>query len=173
MTISLADAIANATGVARVLLDNVGGKGKFMTAEWQSIIETPKQGLKPEYEGTVLRKVTRATVRTGIEYKNLSQNIDKETGKLPWGQWVIYPWIITHKSKDSEINETYIRIYMASDFKESNAKYTYYVDGVKVSKAAYDEYLKPVAPRKGAKPDVFTYTVKASNILEIQGTRFD
>lgn len=166
MTISLAQAIATAPLACRAMLEAGSGKGRYATAEWQSIVAD--KAVHPDYAGTVLRKVTVATVRTGVEYRNLAQNADVETGALRWGTWVVYPWIITHKG------EYYIRVYMASNRNESHARTTYYVDGTKVTRGAYGAYLKPSKPRDHTSdPDVFTYTIKACNILAINGTRFD
>lgn len=50
-----------------------------------------------------LIKETRFTARFGVDYSNLSPIKERtdETGEgpgpLPWGEWAVFPWIITHK----------------------------------------------------------------------------
>ena len=124
--ISLSTARAATTGTVRGdYLAAVNGRGQYVTVVWESEVKTAAK------HGVSRRKVTTATVRTGVEYANLAQNADRETGALPWGEWAnandgtsLYPWIIEHKGAD------YIRVYISV---------LHYVNGERVS---LDAFLK-------------------------------
>ena len=90
-------------------------KGTFALAR----IVSDKKPLKA-YRQHKITKVVLATVRTGVEFKNLAVNEDRETGSLPWGQWEVYPYAIQHKGN------RYLRLYLGNSM-----KVFYLVDGVK------------------------------------------
>ena len=81
------------------------GNGQFIKVHWVSDL-SKQQGAQSKKAGDVIEKDTIATVRKGIEYKNIAKvqekllrkgqyRIDPATGKkeavpekLPWGNWV-------------------------------------------------------------------------------------
>lgn len=120
---------------------------------------------KAKREGIVALKVTKATVRKGISYKNM-KSVQERLGdkineplELPWGIWVpeYKGLLIEHKGK------TYLRLYSSPN----KSKSVYLVNGKEVS---LDE-LKSMGIvqnsywNKTGKPDCLT--VNTANIEEI------
>lgn len=141
----------------------LNSKGSFVTAFWKS-----NQKPAAAHKNIVLEKVTKAIVRAGIDFSNLSSvklaienNERGEVQALPWGQWKQFPYIIEHKDAD------YIRLYPSTGNNHIPCS-TYYADGVEVSKQDYSQYLtnsdreKLLNPSEN-RPECFT--VKADNIL--------
>jgi hypothetical protein len=86
--------LASLTPEARAFVEAVADKrGQFVTIEWESTAATAAA-----HKGRATKRV-RAVTRTGVEYANMAANADRETGSLPWGEWVegLAPWIIAHK----------------------------------------------------------------------------
>ena len=107
------------------------------------------------HKAHVLTKRVSATVMVGVEYANLAVNNDRETGSLPWGEWVKdqYPWLIEHKGT------TYARLYTV----DGTVRSTYYVDGREVKREDFLALLTPSA-REAARPNGGTITVKLDNL---------
>lgn len=120
---------------------------------------------KAKREGIVALKITKATVRKGISYKNM-KSVQERLGdrineplELPWGNWIPEHrgLLIEHKGK------TYLRLYNSPNKNKS----VYLVNGKEVS---LDE-LKSMGIvqnsywNKTGKPDCLT--VNTANIEEI------
>lgn len=120
---------------------------------------------KAKREGIVALKITKATVRKGISYKNM-KSVQERLGDrinepldLPWGSWVPEHrgLLIEHKGK------TYLRLYNSPNKNKS----VYLVNGKEIS---LDE-LKSMGIvqnsywNKTGKPDCLT--VNTANIEEI------
>lgn len=120
---------------------------------------------KAKREGIVALKITKATVRKGISYKNM-KSVQERLGDrinepldLPWGSWVPEHkgLLIEHKGK------TYLRLYSSPNKNKS----VYLVNGKEIS---LDE-LKSMGIvqnsywNKTGKPDCLT--VNTANIEEI------
>lgn len=120
---------------------------------------------KAKREGIVALKITKATVRKGISYKNM-KSVQERLGdrinehlELPWGSWVPEHrgLLIEHKGK------TYLRLYNSPNKNKS----VYLVNGKEVS---LDE-LKSMGIvqnsywNKTGKPDCLT--VNTANIEKI------
>lgn len=123
-------------------------KGTFAIAR----IVSDKKPLKAYRQHKIL-KVVLCTVRTGIEFKNLAVNEDRETGSLPWGQWEVYPYLITHKGN------RYLRLYLGQSM-----KVFYLVDGVKVA----SEVAKAMLPKSNSTGKPSCITVKESGLVSIK-----
>lgn len=130
-------------------------KGQFLAAEWMS---EPKP--LAAHKGKVLRKVSNATVRTGVSFANLSTVKEAiaagerdEVGSLPWGEWAYFPYVITHK--DSE----YIRLTLTDNCPISSR---YEVDGVEVDASTFYSMLPK---QSGERPLVLT--VKVANLIRL------
>ena len=133
----------------KAYLDAINAPGiNALTVGWTSTVKPAAA-----HKGRNLRKVVTASVMTGVEYRNLAVNKDRETGALPWGEWAEYPYIVTHKGQD------YARLYTV----DGTVKVTYMVDGAMVSKADFDAYLTPAA-RESKRPHGGTITVKMDNL---------
>lgn len=115
---------------------------------WQSEVKPAAA-----HKSHVLVKYTQATVMTGVEYKDLAVNNDRETGPLPWGEWAVYPYIITHKGKD----------YARMNTVDGTLRTTYTVDGAIVTREQFGEYLTEGA-RKAKRPNGGTITVHLGNV---------
>jgi len=105
------------------------------------------------HKARTLRKVTTAVVMTGVEYRNLSVNNDRETGELPWGKWAEYPYVVEHKGVD------YARLYTV----DGSVRTTYFVDGQAVKRDDFLALLTPSA-REAKRPVGGTITVKMANV---------
>lgn len=125
-------------------------KGTFAIAR----IVSEKKPLKAFRQHKIL-KVVLCTVRTGIQYKNLTEvkESGKETGGLPWGQWEVYPYLITHKGN------RYLRLYLGQSM-----KVFYLVDGVKVE----SQVAKSMLPKSKAGEKPACITVKESGLVSIK-----
>ena len=123
-------------------------KGTFAIAR----IVSDKKPLKA-YRQHKITKVVLATVRTGVEFKNLAVNEDRETGSLPWGEWEVYPYAIQHKGN------RYIRLYLGNSM-----KVFYLVDGVKVA----SQVAKAMLPKSNSNGKPSCITVKEAGLVSIK-----
>lgn len=129
-------------------MDVIGsGVGSF-GVEWTTTVKPAAA-----HKAHTFTKVTTAVVLTGVEYSGLAVNADTETGALPWGEWVSYPYVVTHKDTD------YLRVYTV----DGTLKTTYYVDGIDVSRDEFLAYLTP-SQREAKRPNGGTLTIKAANM---------
>jgi hypothetical protein len=135
-------------------------KGEFARVGFKS---NPKPAAA--FKGVVLEKVTFGVFRAGINYANMATvkagiaaGERDEVGPLPWGEWVNFPYVITHKG------HTYLRL---ATVKGGKMEVTYKVNGVVVTKDEFNGYLTPSAAAGGGPVDVFT--IKAENLLEVNG----
>lgn len=121
------------------------------------------------FKGVDLRKVTcNLKLRAGVDYDNMkSVMIGRATGEkpvenqgLPWGEWKIFPHVITHKGSD------YLRFARLNG--PNQAETRFYVDGEEITKEQAMEMALASEFREGpdAMPDVLTY--KAENVLDIR-----
>jgi len=105
------------------------------------------------HKAHVLTKRVHATVNTGLEFKNLAVNNDRETGALKWGEWAVYPYIVTHKGQD------FGRLYVV----DGTVRTAYFVDGREVKRADFDALLTPSA-RESKRPTGGCITVNLKNL---------
>lgn len=123
-------------------------KGTFALAR----IVSDKKPLKA-FADKKITKVVLTTVRTGVEFKNLAVNADRETGKLPWGEWEVYPYAIAHKGN------RYLRLYLGNSM-----KVFYLVDGVKTDSVSArfmiqgETEKKVIDLREGKLPPVYDWS---------------
>jgi hypothetical protein len=129
-------------------LSAVNQPGAFQRVRWETTVKPAAA-----HKGRHLRKVATATIRTGVQYANLAVNADRETGKLPFGEWVVYPYIITHRGVD------YARLYVL----DGTIRTVYFVDGVEVGREAFLSYLTP-SQRKPSRPTGGTITPKLESV---------
>jgi len=117
------------------------------------------------YKGAVLEKITEGAFRAGIDYANLSEVKEAiakgergEVEPLPWGEWSMFPYHITHKGK------SYFRFYPSTGGMIQKPKVTYFVNGEEVDKDTYYEMLPPSDRKPSEKP---CFVIEAGNILKI------
>lgn len=119
-----------------------------------------------KFKAHKLEKITFGVFRAGIDYANLSEvkeSIAKgergEVQELPWGEWKKFPYVITHKDQD------YLRLY-PSNGKNHKVKSAYFVDGKRVTKEAFADFLTPSAKRDLLQgKELSCFTVKAHNVF--------
>lgn len=121
--------------------------GQFIRVSWKS---NPRP--KAQFKNLKLEKISSAVVRAGINFANLKENEGRETGRLPWGDWKIFPYVIEHRGKD------YLRLYP-----NNKPETKYFINGKTVDR---DEFLDklPESAKKEESPSCFT--VAEENIIE-------
>lgn len=104
-------------------------RGQFLAVHWRRPMKTRK-GIAD----TIEKKVS-TVVRAGITYDNIADvQAKRETGELPaenaglpWGQWVAFPYLISHKGT------LYVRLYVSKN-PEHQTRAEFYRNGVQVDK---------------------------------------
>lgn len=144
-----------------LILDELKNRrGQNIKAVWRRPMRT-KKGVT-----NIIEKLSESTVRGGIDYENImATRMKRETGEypsenqgLPWGQWTVPYFIISHLGKD------YLRIYPAS--LDIAAKVTYLMDGREVDKSEIEALcLASEFPKKEERPACFTVNVE--NLIAI------
>lgn len=123
--------------------------GSFQSVSWKSN-PTPAAA----HKSVKLEKITRATVRAGIDFANLSSEKEREEiGALPWGAWENFPHTIIHKET------RYVRLYPSG-----NSETEFFVDGEKVNRQEFEKFLRPSDCAKKESPKCFT--IKEENLIE-------
>ena len=139
---------------------------KFFAAKGQFVKVSFQSEKKPAaaHKGTSLVKQTTGVFRAGINFANLKSVKDGiangergEVQPLPWGEWVKFPYLISHKG------ESYIRLYPAVNGK---VIVTYLVNGSPVDKDTFNGYLTPSDARRPDEP-IECFTVKLNNVISI------
>lgn len=145
---------------ARLIASLEDNKGQFVSASWQSL---PKP--LAAHKGKVLRKVSKAVVRTGVSFANLASVKNAieagergEVGSLPdWQEWVKFPFLLRHKGNGTE----YLRITLLPDTKVESVLT---VDDIEVDAKTFYSMLPK---QSGERPDILS--IKIENILSIGG----
>jgi hypothetical protein len=133
-------------------------KGVFSIVEMEKTLKV-KKGFQP------ITKKSSFQVQLGVEYDNKKSVQEKradgtlpaENAGLPWGEWLQYPYVITHKG------EQYLRVSLFNGtFKPTAA---YYQNGVEITReqAQAQAYASEFQDHSGA--DCFS--LKASNIVRV------
>lgn len=124
----------NLTGeMITFLLSFLSVKGQFFSIVWRRPMKTRK--------GTesLVEKMVSGVFRAGIDYDNKQSVQEKrESGELPatnqglpWGQWLVFPHVISHKGN------LYLRIYPAN---ANQVKAEYFLNG----ESARREEIEPL-----------------------------
>lgn len=107
-------------------------------------------------------KESDMVIRLGVSYANMAINEGKQTGSLPWGEWVegLENLVITHKGK------YYLRVSAISpENPENGAKVIatrYLRDGAEISR---EEVASIIGNEKGSASAV--YNIKFENIKRL------
>lgn len=135
---------------AQAYLDAINAPGvNVLNVAWT----TTEKRVAAANKAHTLTKESTATVMTGVEYQGLAVNNDRETGALPWGEWLMYPYIIGHKGSE------YARLYTV----DGTIRTTYKVDGKIVRREDYLDLLQPKA-RESKRPNGGTISVNVENL---------
>jgi hypothetical protein len=131
-------------------------KGTFIKVIWHRQCKTKKA-----YNDEKIIKHCAVTARIGVTYDNIGNvQIKRENGELPaenqglpWGTWVMFPYIIEHKGN------YYLRLSLAND----NPIHTRYTDtnnnGVTFAEVE-NKLLASEKPKKDNRPDVLTINIE-------------
>ncbi len=139
-------------------------KGSNLSAMFGKTLKTRK-GVENKVE-----KISRLVVSSGKTYDNQAVvkegredgTLPAENAGLPWGDWVEFPYHISHKGTD------YVRFYSASGL-SFEPKVEYFLDGVQVDKATIQPLcLASEFPNRQEAP--LAMTVKAENVKAIDLT---
>lgn len=146
----------NLTGeMISFLLSFLSVKGQFFSIVWRRPMKTRK-GVS-----SLVEKMVSGVFRAGINYDNKASVQEKrESGELPavnaglpWGQWLVFPHIISHKGN------LYLRIYPAN---ANQVKAEYFLNG----ESARLEEIEPLclASEFQERGDVECMTVTLSHV---------
>lgn len=140
-----------------ILLALAGCKGQYVSAEWQSTVKPAAQ-----HSGVNITKRVKSTVRAGIDYANMARNEGKETGALPWGEWVQFPYVISHKG------QPYARLYPTGNGSQ-RASATFTINGQPATREQVATLLTPSAARDllDTSKDIACFTVKGENLIAL------
>lgn len=153
------------TSIAEEIVAQIMGiRGQFTNVRFKSNVV-----LAAKFKHLSIEKITLATVRAGIDFKNLSsvkegiENGERgEIHPLKWGSWKKFPYIIEHKGKE------YVRLYPSLS-KKHIPKVKYFLDGKEISKKDVLNYVtdsKRDEMIKAEKPECFNVT--DSNFLPLK-----
>ena len=111
--------------------------------------------------GQGITKESDMRIRIGVSYANMKINENKETGRLPWGEWVpgLENLVISHKGS------MYLRVTVVDPENKSHItgiKNRYYRNNVQITEAEVEQLL---GRKKSTSSPV--YNIKFENILEI------
>jgi len=147
-------------------------KGQFLSASWVSP-KTPAAA----HKGHRLEKRSSGLFRAGISFANLRSVKDAidsgerdEVGPLPWGEWAVFPYTITHKGATYfRLTPPSLTIYFVDGIECDKSFWTlapedarsiksvpdwsslvtrYLVDGSEVSRETFNGFLTPSAAEK-------------------------
>jgi deoxyribodipyrimidine photolyase-like uncharacterized protein len=109
-------------------------KGTYINLKTQRLAKTKKG-----FTGELVKETLYKNARLGIIYDNISQTVKKrsegelpqENQGLPWGEWELFPYIITHKG------QRYLRAYVDKELIET----IWWFNGIIVKKHEIEEFL--------------------------------
>ena len=109
-------------------------------------------------------KQSNMVIRLGVNFANMKVNEGRETGSLPWGEWVpgLENLVIKHTNKQGETNY-YLRV--ANSYAD-NTSTAYMLNGEIISK---EQALTIVGEKKMKTSFSDVYNVKFGNIITLGG----
>ena len=132
---------------------------------------------KVEKQVTYLRASVGKDYEKGInnQRKNEEKETDFESGKLPWGEWINYPYLIGHKGTN------YFRFYVETSGSPATIiKTEYFIDGEPVDGAYLTEHvlasekknlsedLKKMSKKQNVENPVVPITLKIENVVSVK-----
>lgn len=141
-------------------------KGQTLRATWQNTVPCLKQ-----YAGEVtVTKHTQCHVIAGVEFANrkevreaIEAGTRGEVQSLPWGSWLVYPFLIEHKG------ETYIRLFPPTEAQMQyfNLQHTseWFANGQPITQEQAIEYCGSKAKPRDEQAQCFS--VKCANVIAI------
>jgi hypothetical protein len=135
-------------------------KGQIVTV----VIQRP---LKVRKGAAEVIKTSKIQLRAGVVYDNQKAVIEKrengdlpaENAGLPWGQWSIFPYVITHKGA------SYFRFATLNGGNQTIVTFTR--NGVAISKD--EAMVDALASEKQERESLDTVAINVNNILEVNG----
>lgn len=130
-------------------------KGQFATLDKRKKFE--KSELRAGWKNLDLECITTGiSVKCGCDFSRLKGNEDKEGGELPWGKWLIFPYVIEHRGK------IYFRFTTVAGSKH---KKKFLLSGKEITE---DEAKKYILPSYFKKKDMQVFNCKESDIINFR-----
>ena len=134
-------------------------KGQIVTVKTERPVKVKKNM-------PAVMKASEFQCRVGVNYDNIKAVQEKraegqlpaENAGLPWGEWVVFPYVIAHKG------EYYVRCTMLHNGFRKAPVYT--IDGVVVDKEIVKTMALASEFREGDDNDVFN--IKLSSVREVK-----
>lgn len=144
-----------------ILATFLSRKGQFAGFLWNRPLKTRK-----EFSHLSITKSVRCVAQVGVDYDNRasvqaareSGELPSENAGLPWGQWKVFPYVITHKGND------YLRIYPVAN---RVPRVVYRCNGAMVSREFAESVCLASEFRETTAPHT-CFTVNAANVLAIR-----
>lgn len=139
---------------------------ELLTKKGQIVTIVTERPMKVRKGQDPIAKRSEFQCRIGVEYDNIKKVQEKrETGELPekngglpWGEWVDYPYTITHK------DEMYLRCTLLRNMTGKEPVYTRNNEVITKEEAKAASLASEFAP----KTDMDIFNIKVSSILEVR-----
>lgn len=130
-------------------------KGQFATLDKRKRFK--KSELRPDFKNIDLECITTGiSVKCGCDYTHLKGNEDKEGSTLPWGKWIIFPYVIEHLGK------IYFRF---TTVRGSKHKKKFILNKKEIGD---DEAKKYILPSYFTKKDIKVFNCAESDIIDLR-----
>ena len=138
----------------------------LLSRKGQIVTVKTERALKVRKDKPAVMKASEFQCRVGVNYDNIQAVKDKradgtlpaENAGLPWGEWALFPYVITHKG------EYYVRCTVVRNNFRKAPVYT--MNGVEISKEEAQVIALASEFREGDDNDVFN--IKVSSIREVK-----
>jgi hypothetical protein len=139
---------------------------ELLNKKGQFVHFVTKRPLKVKKGQSPIEKISEFVARIGVNYDNIHNVIEKrETGELPevnqglpWGEWVKFPYIISHN------DNLYIRCSRSNN-SHQKSKVKYIRNGIEISA---DEAKAAALASEFKDNDNDVFNIKVSSIVEIK-----
>lgn len=138
----------------------------LLSRKGQIVTVKTERPLKVRKDKPAVMKASEFQCRVGVNYDNIQAVKDKradgtlpaENAGLPWGEWALFPYVITHKG------EYYVRCTVVRNNFRKAPVYT--MGGVEITKEEAQAIALASEFREGDDNDVFN--IKVSSIREVK-----
>ena len=149
-TIDGIDVPQDQLAAAEAFVGKVNGPSIF-PVEWKSV--KGRDDIRKGHKHREVVTVTEGMAGIAMDYANLPDVAGREVKPLKWGEWLLFPLLITHKGN------LYARVYPI----KATLRVRFYIDGLEVTREQYVAVMNPSA-LSTSDGDTFTYTIKMQNL---------
>jgi len=150
--------------------------GSMMRVVIQAKVPTLAKWDSSPFGPAIVTKRSSVYVTAGTELANrkpvrdaIEAGLRGEVGPLPYGEWVVYPYIIGHTPKATQQYTEYIRLYPTTDAQLAHfnlaPKVEFFADDKPISREAAIELCGAKAQADDSRREVFN--VSSTNIVSI------